>query len=73
MPIRIKTEDTKWSTSTISLETALELYEGRLYKLIQEERQWITHTIQSNKNNIKAGQALLKRIDDAGIKPLKEN
>lgn len=68
MSIRIKTEDTKFSTSTISINTALELYEGGLYKMIQEESAWINHTIKSNRENIKIGQQLLKRIEDAGIK-----
>lgn len=73
MTIRVRTADSKYGTSVISLETALDLYEGGLYKMIQEERNWISHTIQSNKDNIKVGQELLKRIDAAGIKPLKES
>lgn len=72
MSLYIKTEDTKFRVSRISLDTALELYEGGLYKMLQEERKYVEMQITANKDNIKAGQAILKRYDALGIKPLKE-
>jgi len=68
-------ERDKWGIAKsgyISVETALELYEGGLYTLLQKEYAYIQEQIERNKDNIKAGQALLKRYETAGIKAPKE-
>jgi hypothetical protein len=63
MAIYVKCKDRHAVISEISIETALELAEGELSRMIQEERVFIEAAISHDKKNIKKGQELLKRID----------
>ena len=72
MSLYIKTEDTKFRVSRITIETALELYEGGLYKMLQEEYSTILRGIEFNKGNVKMAQATLKKYEALGIKAPKE-
>ena len=76
MSIRIKVnKENKWGTQsyeTIAIEEAFALYEGGLYKLLQEELGVITDEVNRNKEYATYLRQLTKKCEDLGIKPLKK-
>lgn len=76
MSIQIKVNrQNKWGTQayeTIAIEEAFALYEGGLYKLLQEELGVITDEVNRNKEYATYLRQLTKKCEDLGIKPLKK-
>jgi len=76
MSIQIKVNrQNKWGNQayeTIAIEEAFALYEGGLYKLLQEELAVITDEVNRNKEYATYLRQLTKKCEDLGIKPLKK-
>lgn len=68
MAIYIPTVDGKYSSSRITMETALTLYDGALYKLIQEQIPTLKETVVHHQECAKETKNTLKRIEALGIK-----
>jgi hypothetical protein len=61
----------KYVYSSIEITEALRLYEGGLYKVLQQELREIHESIVNRKEELKEITALTKKFDQLGIKPLK--
>lgn len=76
MSIQIKTDRTdkygRPEYAYISIEEGLELYEGKLYKLLQKQLDLVQKETDRNKEYAKYLRDLTKRCVDLGIKPVKE-
>ena len=55
----------------IDTDEALRLYEGGLYKLLQQELREIQKSTVNRKDELKELNNLTKKFDELGIKPLK--
>jgi hypothetical protein len=75
MSIQIKTKDTdkygRPEYAYISVEVALELYEGGLYKLLQSELGIIQLQTERNKKYTQYLRELTKKCEQLGIKQVK--
>jgi hypothetical protein len=75
MSIQIKTKDTdkygRPEYAYISVEVALELYEGGLYKLLQSELGIIQLQTERNKKYAQYLRELTKKCEQLGIKQVK--
>jgi hypothetical protein len=76
MSIQVKTERVdkygRPEYAYLSIEEGLELYEGKLYKLLQKELGVINNETERTKEYAKYLRELAKKCGDLGIKPLKE-
>ncbi len=76
MSIQVKTERVdkygRPEYAYLSIEDGLELYEGKLYKLLQKELGIVQVETDRNKEYAKYLRDLAKKCEDLGIKPLKE-
>jgi hypothetical protein len=75
MSIQIKTQDTdkygRPEYAYISIEVALELYEGGLYRLLQSELGRVQLETERNKEYARYLRELTKKCDELGIKQVK--
>ncbi len=75
MSIQIKTKDTdkygRPEYAYISIEVALELYEGGLYKLLQSELGRVQVETDRNKKYAQYLRELTKKCEELGIKQVK--
>ena len=55
---------------TLSAEEAIELFEGKLYEMLQKELVSIEEDIQRNKKASDDLKKIHKRYEEAGVKPL---
>lgn len=56
----------------LSVSEALDLYNGGLYELLQAELSAIGRKIEQNNQEKKELTALVKRLEQAGIKPIRK-
>ena len=75
MSIQIKTKDTdkygRPEYAYISIEVALELFEGGLYKLLQSELGKVQVETDRNKEYAKYLRELTKKCEELGIKQVR--
>jgi hypothetical protein len=76
MSIRIPTTTLNkrgyYDSAYIDLATAIHLYDGELFRLLQLEVRQLHRQVEENKEDGKALRELAKRCADLGIKPAKE-
>lgn len=77
MSIQLKTDRTdkygRPEYAYISIQEGFELFEGKLYRLLQKELALVNKETEKNKEYAKYLRELTKKCEDLGIKPLEDS